>query len=126
MVINCNFLKIKVNCWQLPKWCRFVEEETHNHRLQHHAVCPNSTQCCFKAIQLHFTTLNYTSYYISHPKLFECMFCTLNYDFCYILHHAIKFVVNLDENSKFIVNLNENSKFRMQRVIRSIIYGGKV
>jgi len=43
--------------------------------------------------------------------------CILNYDFCYILHHAIKFVVNLDKNSKFIVNLDENSKFKMQSVI---------
>ena len=100
-----------MNCWRLSKWCCFAEEETHNHRLQHHAVCPNLAQDRIKAIQLHFTILNYNSCYISHSKLFECMFCTLNYNFCYILHHVIKFVVNLDENSKFIVNLNENSKF---------------
>ena len=42
------------------------------------------------------TTLNYTSYYTLHPKLFECTFCTLNYDTCYTLHPDVKFAVNLD------------------------------
>ena len=48
--------------------------------------------------KLHFTTLNYTSYYILHPKLFKCTFCTLNYYSYYTLHDAVKFIVNFDEN----------------------------
>ena len=64
-----------------------------------------------KKKKLHFITLNYISNYTLHHKLFECMFCTLNYNSCYTLHPAIKFAVNVDENSKF----------RMQSVIRSIV-----
>jgi len=37
--------------------------------------------------------------------------CTLNYNSCYILHPAVKFAINLDENSKFTV----------QSVIKSIV-----
>ena len=46
--------------------------------------------------KLHFTTINYTSYYTLHLKLFECNFCILNYDHCYILHPDIKFAVILN------------------------------
>ena len=48
--------------------------------------------------KLHFTTLNYTSDYTLHPKLFGCTFCTLNYDICYTLHLGLKFSVILDGN----------------------------
>ena len=58
----------------------------------------------FFFFKLHFITLNCTSFYTLHSKLFECMFCTINYDSYYILHHAVK--------------LNENSKLRMQNIIR--------
>ena len=44
----------------------------------------------------HFTTLNNTSNYTLHSKLFECTFCTLHYDSCYTLHPDINFIVNLD------------------------------
>ena len=44
--------------------------------------------------KLHFITLNYTSYYTLHSKLFECTFRTLNYNPCYILHLNVKFAIN--------------------------------
>ena len=65
--------------------------------------------------KLHFTALNYTSYYTFYPIFFECTFCTMNYDPYYTLHPNVK-----------CVNLVENSKFRVQSVIRSIVYDGKV
>jgi len=43
--------------------------------------------------KLHFITLNYTSCYTLHHKLFEYMFYTLNYDSRYTLHPSIKFVI---------------------------------
>ena len=51
--------------------------------------------------KLHFITINYTSYYTLHYKLFEWMFCILNYDFCYTLHIDVNFAINLDGNLKF-------------------------
>ena len=50
----------------------------------------------FKKKKLYLTTLNYSSNYTLHPRLFVCTFCTINYDYCYTLHYHIKFVVNLD------------------------------
>ena len=47
--------------------------------------------------ELHFITLNYTSYYTLYPKLFKRTYCTLNYDSCYTLHTDIKFAINLDK-----------------------------
>ena len=41
----------------------------------------------------HFTTLNYTSNYTLHPKLFKCTFCILNYDFYYTLHPNINLLL---------------------------------
>ena len=54
--------------------------------------------------------------HILHSKLFECTFYTLNYDSYYTLHPAVKFTINL----------YENSNFRLQSVIKSIVYGDKV
>ena len=46
--------------------------------------------------KLHFTTLNYNSYYTLHPKLFECTICTLNYNTYYPLPLDVSFTVILD------------------------------
>ena len=51
-----------------------------------------------------------------HYEIFECTFCTLSNNICYILH----------PNVKFAIDLAENSKLRVQSVIMSIVYGGKV
>ena len=51
-----------------------------------------------KVRKLHFTTLNYTSDYTLHSKLFECTFYILNYDHFYTLHHDDSFTVKLDRN----------------------------
>ena len=57
----------------------------------------NGTIICFGTQKkIHFSTLNYTSCYTLHLKLFECMFCTLNYDPYYTLHLDVKFAINLD------------------------------
>ena len=69
--------------------------------------CP--IDCCLE--KLHFTILNYTTYYILHSKIFKYTFCTSNYELCYTSHLDVKFSVNLDENSNF----------RVQNVIRSIV-----
>ena len=67
--------------------------------------------CLYILEKLHFTTLNYTSYYTLHHKPFECTFCTLNYYSCYTLH----------PNNKFMVNLDGNLNFMVQIIIRSIV-----
>ena len=65
----------------------------------------------FYSEKLHFTTLNYISYYTFHPTLFECMFCTLNYYSYYTLHL----------NIKFAINLHRNLIFRVQSLIENIV-----
>ena len=69
--------------------------------------CP--IDCCSE--KLHFTNLNYTTFYILYSQIFKYMFCTPNYELCYTLHLDVKFAINLDENSKF----------RMQNIIMSIV-----
>ena len=60
-------------------------------------VCHNSLG------KLHFTTLNYASYYILHRKLFECTVYTLNYKSCYILHPNVSFTVKFNRNMKHVI-----------------------
>ena len=48
--------------------------------------------------KLYFTTLNYTSDYTLHPKLFEFTLYILNYDPCYTLHPNVNFIIKLDKN----------------------------
>ena len=52
--------------------------------------------------KLHFTTLNYASDYILHPKLFECTVYTLNYNSCYTLHPDVSFTVKFNGNMKHV------------------------
>ena len=64
--------------------------------------------------KLHFTSLNYTTYYTLYSKLFDCIFCTLNYDICYTLHPYIKFGVKLDGNSKFRMQSVINKEYSLE------------
>ena len=47
-----------------------------------------------------YITLNYSSNYSLHHKLFGCIVCTLNYNSRYTLHSVVSFTIKLDENMK--------------------------
>ena len=51
------------------------------------------TMNCKYKEKLYFTTLNYTQYYILHPKLFKCMFCALNYEFVTLCTSTLSLVL---------------------------------
>ena len=59
--------------------------------------------------ELHFITLNYTSYYTLYLKLFKRTYCTINYDPCYTLHTDVKFAINLDRKVWHVKSLNGTS-----------------